>query len=112
MATGALLFAPPVAAVQLRAAGAALRLCPLAVPWGLAAGAVYGAGTALSIKAIDSLNYGVAYTLVQCSVLVAGAWGIVLYRELEGRPVAVFAVSSAVLIAGAIAVGYYGTAGA
>ena len=64
----------------------------------------------LSIKAIDALNYAVAYTVVQCSILVAGAWGIVLYRELEGASaIAAFAASGAVLVAGAVAVAHYGT---
>ena len=121
MATGALLLAPPVAAAQLRAEGASApltacaawlrsHLASAALPWGAGAGAVYGLGLCLSVQAVDALDYAVAYTVAQGSILVAGAWGLLLYREIEGAgPVALFAASGAVLVAGAALVGYYGT---
>ena len=46
---------------------------------------------------------------LQCSMLIAGLWGVLYYREVTGsKLLAVFGVSGLVLCAGAIFLGLYG----
>ena len=44
-------------------------------------------------------------------MLITGAWGILLYDELEGDPVrlATYATGAVIIVLGAAVVSYYGT---
>lgn len=78
---------------------------------GVACGVIYGAGIVLAVLAIVSLDYSVASTINQCSLLVTSAWGILLYDEFESdtTKLALFLSGSLVIVAGAAVVSYYGT---
>ncbi|KAH8069248.1 TMEM144-like transporter [Aureococcus anophagefferens] len=77
----------------------------------MAAGAIYGSSICCYVAAVVALDYSVASTLSQCSMLVTGAWGILLYDELGGdaRRLALYATGASVVVAGAGVVSYYGT---
>ena len=46
---------------------------------------------------------------LQCSMLIAGLWGVLYYREVTGsKLLAIFGFSGLVLCAGAIFLGLYG----
>eukprot|EP00551_Chaetoceros_affinis_P010538 CAMPEP_0203668180 /NCGR_PEP_ID=MMETSP0090-20130426/4873_1 /ASSEMBLY_ACC=CAM_ASM_001088 /TAXON_ID=426623 /ORGANISM="Chaetoceros affinis, Strain CCMP159" /LENGTH=332 /DNA_ID=CAMNT_0050532549 /DNA_START=82 /DNA_END=1077 /DNA_ORIENTATION=+ len=83
---GAILTAPLVLLVHF--------LCTKEVPafhWkeallpGISSGVIYNAGNALSMMAISSIGYYVAYPILQCAILVSGVWGICLFREITNR---------------------------
>ena len=61
--------------------------------------------------AIVTLDYSVASTLAQCSMLVTAFWGIAVYGELGGdaRRLAAFGAGAVVIVGGAAVVSYYGT---
>lgn len=118
MATGAIVIAPIVAALQLytdptvSAWSMSMFQLQKTLPLGAISGGVYGLGTMFTLKAIDVLDYAVAFTIVQCSIIVAAVWGTVLYGEVRGEAsIAVFFASSAVMVFGAVLVGNYGEKG-
>jgi hypothetical protein len=47
------------------------------------------------------LRLQVAYPIMQCGLFVAGAWGILLFKELKGKWQMLYWASGAVLLAGA-----------
>jgi glucose uptake protein GlcU len=69
---------------------------------GLAAGAVWNAANVCSIFATKSLGYAVAYPLMQCAIVVAAAWGILVFKEMKGRPVRVMMAAATIVLAGAV----------
>ena len=81
------------------------------MPWGMLSGLCSAMAIYLIIKAMSDVDYVVAFTISQCSVLVTGLWGWLLFGEL-GSPSAVraFFISCFALVLGASVVGYYGTA--
>jgi len=115
MAIGAILFAVPVSLGQFwyegKSSFAALskEIRLDAAPHGMLSGALFGVASACNIKAIDDLDYATAMVLMQTSILVSGAWGIVLYDELKGKEIIFFFMWGGVLVAGALLTAYYGT---
>ena len=60
-------------------------------------------------QSISLIDYVVAQTLAQMSILVTASWGVVYYREITGAgAIAYFLMSAACLITGASLVAYYG----
>lgn len=102
---GAMMAAPLVAVLFFLGEGEVpethWRIC---LPVGLLSGTLFNISNVLSIVAIPSLGYAVAYPILQCALFVAGIWGIVVFKEIRGREVTVFFLSGAVLIAGAVAI--------
>ncbi|KAJ1630786.1 hypothetical protein T492DRAFT_1000936 [Pavlovales sp. CCMP2436] len=85
-----------------------------AVPAGLASGLVWSLGNICAIYAMGpgQLNYGIAYPIVQCALLVSGLLGICIFHEIsDSRAIAVFFSAAAVLVAGAALLGYAGPGG-
>lgn len=78
---------------------------------GAACGVIYGGSVCCTIEAIVTLDYSVASTLAQCSMLVTAFWGIAVYDELGGdaRRLAIFCAGALVIVCGAAVVSYYGT---
>lgn len=78
---------------------------------GVLCGVVYGGGICCVLEAMAALDYAVASTLSQLSMLVTGAWGVFLYGELDGdrRRLATYFAGAAVIAGGAGIVSYYGT---
>lgn len=96
-----------------RCRGEALELgSAAAVPAGILSGVVWNAGNLCAVYAMGpsgGLNYGVAYPIVQCALLVSGLLGIFVFREIrEPAAIAVFFTAAATLIAGGAVLGYAG----
>ncbi|KAK7253798.1 hypothetical protein SO694_0000264 [Aureococcus anophagefferens] len=111
-ALSALLWSSLAALAAHRAgAPAALASGRAAVCPAMCAGAIYGSSICCYVAAVVALDYSVASTLSQCSMLVTGAWGILLYDELGGdaRRLALYVTGASVVVAGAGVVSYYGT---
>ena len=64
-----------------------------------------------TVFAILALDYSVASTISQCSMLITSAWGILLFGELGGDRLrlGLFLSGGVVIICGAAMVSYYGT---
>lgn len=70
------------------------------------AGVVWNVGNVLSMAAIPRLGYGVAYPLLQCSLLIGALWGIFVFREIQSSyAIGAFFASALVLVGGAVALG-------
>jgi hypothetical protein len=44
----------------------------------------------------------VAQPLMQCAILIAALWGILVFQEIRGKAVGVIAVSGLVVLGGAV----------
>jgi glucose uptake protein GlcU len=75
---------------------------------GILAGCLWNCGNICAVLAIPVLGYGLAFPIVQCSILVAGVWGLGWFEEFKGLQVWVFAIAGVVLLSGAamLSVGY------
>lgn len=51
---------------------------------GFLSGCAWSAGNFCSLYAVNALGEGIGYSLIQASVIISGAWGIILYGELSG----------------------------
>ncbi|CAB9497004.1 expressed unknown protein [Seminavis robusta] len=74
-------------------------------PGGLS-GLLWSTGNCFSILSVHYLGTGVGYCVIQSSMLIAGIWGIVYFREIKGKGTifkwflsAIFSVSGIVLLA-------------
>lgn len=68
---------------------------------GLLSGLLWNVGNVLSVVAISSVGYGVAYPLFQCALLFSGVWGIYLFHEITDRAtIFVFWFGGLVLVLG------------
>eukprot|EP00392_Amoebophrya_sp_AT5.2_P019409 g20229.t1 len=75
-----------------------------ALPVGILSGFLWNISNVFAIIAIPSLGYGVAYPILQCALFVAGVWGIVVFKEIQGKDIIVFFLGGIVLICGAVLV--------
>lgn len=77
----------------------------------LGSGVLWNIGNMASIVvASSSLGLTIGYPLMQAALVVAGVWGIVLYKELKGiKPIALFLLSSSVISVGAVLLGMNGS---
>lgn len=71
------------------------------VPFGMLAGVIWNLGNALSIVGISYLGYGVAYPLMQCALVISGLWGILVFKEIKGWAVRIFALFCILVLGGA-----------
>ncbi|EIE21698.1 hypothetical protein COCSUDRAFT_43352 [Coccomyxa subellipsoidea C-169] len=103
MGVGVLVAAPllTLAFIALGQAPFQLNARAAALP-GILAGIIWNAGNACSIVATQNPNVGlsIAYPIMQAGLLFAGLWGIILFKELNGREQIGYWLSSIVLIAG------------
>lgn len=53
-------------------------------PFATLAGLLWSAGNISSILSVAMLGEGVGYSIVQSQLLVAGLWGVLWYREVQG----------------------------
>jgi glucose uptake protein GlcU len=62
-----------------------------------------------ALMAIPIVGYAIAYPIVQCAILVAGVWGVVVFKEISGNAVKVFFMSSILVLLGAVflSLGFY-----
>lgn len=78
---------------------------------GVASGLVWNLGNVCQLLAqsVFSLPYGVAYPILQASLVVAGILGITCFGELRQKEAIVaFFAASALVVAGAVLLGLYG----
>lgn len=69
---------------------------------GLFSGLLWNISNLLSLIAIPSIGYGVAYPLLQAAVLVSGLWGISVFKEItDRRTIVVFWIAGGILLLGA-----------
>ena len=97
---------------RLLSRGAAPPLHLRAALWaGCLSGATWNAGNLCSIVAINyySVPFGVAYPILQASLVFGGLLGIFVFGELKDRrAIAVFFASAALVLGGAVLLGMYG----
>mmetsp|Transcript_15923 Transcript_15923/g.50037 ORF Transcript_15923/g.50037 Transcript_15923/m.50037 type:complete len:333 (+) Transcript_15923:125-1123(+) len=75
----------------------------------LTTGLLWSAGNYCSIYATNLLGMAIGWPLVQCQLIVSGLWGVLYYREVEGRrTIGLFMASSAVLLMGVVLLSQYG----
>ena len=71
---------------------------------GMSCGALWAAGNVLSVHASMRLGQAVGFPLTQVCVVISALWGILFFGELpQPRARALFASSSVVVLAGAVA---------
>mmetsp|Transcript_6366 Transcript_6366/g.16247 ORF Transcript_6366/g.16247 Transcript_6366/m.16247 type:complete len:376 (-) Transcript_6366:424-1551(-) len=93
--------------------GSSLRkeLGPDVILYGIASGVCWNAGNICQIIALHDLHmpYGVSYPILQCALVVAGLWGIFVFREVtDPKEIAVFFVGVGILLIGVVLLGLYG----
>jgi len=68
---------------------------------GLLAGLVWNIGNVASLYAIQSVGYGVAYPIMQSSLIVANLWGIFVWKEVtEKRVICLIFLFGLIVMAG------------
>ena len=73
------------------------------LPLGILSGSIFQLSNVMSIIAIPSLGYGIAYPLLQCAILFSGIWGVFAFKEIVGKArIATFFCGGAILLSGAI----------
>lgn len=76
---------------------------------GLICGTLWNIGNWASIYAVLLLGQAVGFTLCQTALLVAGLWGIFLFREISGWiRITIFFSSALVLLCGVALLAYFG----
>jgi len=73
---------------------------------GMLSGVLWSGGNFCALYAVNILGMAVGFSLVQCSILVAGLWGIVFYHEMTGRPVLYWCVGCAMCLLGVAVFAY------
>jgi len=69
---------------------------------GLAAGVGFSSGNFFSIYATQYLGLTIGFPLTQCALLVAGLWGLLVFKEITERGAQVmFFISAVIIICGA-----------
>lgn len=77
-----------------------LHLRVMWLPGGLA-GLLWSVGNIASMLSVVNLGEGVGYSIVQAQMLVAGLWGLLYYREVQGtRAIAAWFSCACVTVAG------------
>lgn len=72
------------------------------LPVGIFSGTLWNISNALAVVAIPELGYSVAYPILQCALFIAGIWGIILFKEINGPEIGIFFASGFILIIGAV----------
>lgn len=98
MVANVVLLASYVAWIKLWGDGRAVpspEFRVMALP-GFISGTLWSMGNFCALYAVSTLGQAVGYSLVQCSVVVSGLWGVLYYRELTGLSVLYWWLSCAV----------------
>ena len=74
----------------------------------MVSGTLWNVGNVGSIYGIQDMGYAIAYPLMQTALFVGGLWGILAFKEIKGRAIAVFFTASGVLLVGALLLVLYG----
>ena len=69
---------------------------------GLAAGAMWNGANVCSIYAIGYIGFSVAGPMMQCAIIVAATWGVLVFKEMKGRQVIVMTCTAAIVLIGAV----------
>lgn len=75
----------------------------MAVP-GACSGLLWSAGNFFSLYVVQELGQGIGYSLVQCSVIISGLWGVCYYREMSGRAVVYWCLGLLVCCGGIVGI--------
>lgn len=71
----------------------------MALP-GFVSGSLWSCGNFCSLYVVQVLGQGFGNSMIQSSVIVAGLWGILWYREVTGRPIVYWSLWLIVCVAG------------
>lgn len=72
----------------------------MALP-GAISGSLWSMGNVLALYCVHKMGQGIGNTLVQLSIIVAGIWGILYYREIVGIRIVHWGVSCTICLFGA-----------
>jgi len=87
---------------MLRGMKPRFHVADVALP-GLGCGAISGMGYFCSMFTSVYLGQALGYSLTQVNLVVASLWGVVYYKEIQGRAaIAAFSLSSLVIVVGAV----------
>eukprot|EP01088_Endostelium_zonatum_P013393 TRINITY_DN2792_c0_g1_i1.p1 TRINITY_DN2792_c0_g1~~TRINITY_DN2792_c0_g1_i1.p1 ORF type:complete len:372 (-),score=39.61 TRINITY_DN2792_c0_g1_i1:80-1195(-) len=76
---------------------------------GFVTGIIWSIGNFCSIYATKYLGLTVGYPLTQVALLVAGLWGVIVFREIRGgQPITFFFLSAGILLGGAAMLALFG----
>jgi len=73
----------------------------MALP-GFLSGTMWSAGNFCSLYVVSTIGQGIGNSLIQSSVICSGLWGILLYREMSGKPVLFWSFFCAVCLGGVV----------
>jgi glucose uptake protein GlcU len=70
-------------------------------------GLLWSIGNFFSIVSVQYLGEGVGYSVIQANMLISGAWGILLFREIEGGwTICKWFISAVVAVVGILLLSY------
>lgn len=76
---------------------------------GMLSGFGWNIGNAASMVGSNYLGMTIAFPLAQCEMVIAGIWGLLLFKELKGAArISHFFVGASVLLGGAVLLSLYG----
>jgi len=67
---------------------------------GFISGTLWSGGNFCSLYVVNNIGQGIGNSLIQSSVICSGLWGILLYREMSGRPLIYWSFFCAVCLGG------------
>lgn len=73
---------------------------------GMLCGGIWTAGNLCALYAVQCFGLAIGFSLVQCSVIVAGLWGILYYRELQGSVIGYWSMCCTLCLIGAAVFAY------
>eukprot|EP00927_Polykrikos_kofoidii_P041376 TRINITY_DN35285_c0_g1_i1.p1 TRINITY_DN35285_c0_g1~~TRINITY_DN35285_c0_g1_i1.p1 ORF type:complete len:327 (-),score=36.64 TRINITY_DN35285_c0_g1_i1:532-1512(-) len=71
----------------------------MAIP-GFLSGTLWSAGNFMSLFVVSELGQGIGYSLIQSSIIVAGLWGIIYFREMRKERIFLWALWCCVCLTG------------
>ena len=76
---------------------------------GMLSGIGWNIGNIASMVGSNALGMTIAFPLAQCEMVIAGIWGLLLFRELKGvARIVHFFLGAAVLLGGAVLLSLFG----
>lgn len=78
---------------------------------GMFSGLLWNISNVAQVLAMDKFHmpYGVSYPILQCGLLIAGVWGIYVFKEVEAcKPKIMFWLGGLVLMIGVLMLGLFG----
>eukprot|EP01114_Cavostelium_apophysatum_P013446 TRINITY_DN3260_c0_g1_i1.p1 TRINITY_DN3260_c0_g1~~TRINITY_DN3260_c0_g1_i1.p1 ORF type:complete len:349 (+),score=8.01 TRINITY_DN3260_c0_g1_i1:84-1130(+) len=102
--SSALLFYTLFRLLYLKKKAPSFHFRIMAIP-GSISGILWSLGNYLSIYGIMFLGQSIAGPSVQAGLVVSGLWGILLYRELKGLQIVIWAISAVLAMSGIVLLG-------